>query len=67
MQEHDVGRGFNYGIQLLLIFGTCKITGTTEKDNMSGLWVIQSREELLSWLEDHKLRVSVRCMCLTSA
>ena len=34
-------------------------TATTEKDNMS-----ISKEEYLSRLEDPKLRVSVRCICL---
>ena len=42
-------------------------TGTTGKDNMSTRLKIWSREELLSQLKDHRLRVSVRCMCLISA
>ena len=42
----------------LIIFGMCKTTGTTGKDNMSGCWVIWSREDLLSRLKDRKLRVN---------
>ena len=43
----------------------CTTTGIFVKDNMSGRLVIWSREECLAKL-DHKLRVSVRCMCLIS-
>jgi hypothetical protein len=42
-------------------FGMCTTTLTTGKDNMSRCNIIKSREKLLSQLEDHKLRVSVRC------
>ena len=43
----------------------CTTTGTVVKANMSGCMSIFSREEYLAEL-NHKLRVSVRCMCLIS-
>ena len=44
----------------------CTTTETTGKNNMSGRLSVLSREVPLFGL-DHKLRVSVRCMCLISA
>jgi hypothetical protein len=50
-----------------VIFGTCTTIGSiTGKDNMSR-FLVQGKEDYLSWLKDHRLRVSVRCMCLISA
>ena len=43
----------------------CTTIVTFEKANMSGRVTISNREVLLARL-DHKLRVSVRCMCLIS-
>ena len=62
------GRGCSQIMGFILIFGICVYTtGTTGKDNMSTRLIVWSRKELLSLLGDHKLRVSVRCMCLISA
>ena len=58
----DVGRGCDtsdYGLEC-----TCTTTGTTGKDNMSGHLTVVNKDGYLSLVEDLKLRVSVRCMCL---
>ena len=43
----------------------CTTTGTVVKANMSRRIPIYSRDDYLARM-DHKLRVSVRCMCLIS-
>ena len=67
--NHGVKRvllDYNIILKFDVNFGMCTTIGTTGKDNMSVRLPVYSREYYLSRL-DHKLRVSVRCMCLISA